>query len=410
MTTKAEARAANAQTAADVTLAETETKNAIAALDTVGRALALVMTDLQSAKGHIVQTDEAIAGIPDPAPLPPVRKTVKDWGARGDGKTDDTAAFQAAADAGDVYAKDDGSVYLINAVRSVLFRKDKSTVQLAPSVTLKAIPNSAGRYYIFDVDASDCVIDCGGALFLGDRDQHTYAPGSTHEHGYCVFVGGNRNKLRHVRPEKATGDGVGVSGDDHEIGPGVICNWNRRQGLSAFRSKNLWIHDSEFSNTGNPSGTDPAGLIGPFCGIDVEPDAGSATGIRIERVIAANNQRSGIIFWVRSEVAGTLEATLTECKISGSSNAIWAKDEAVRATTITLKLFRNELQWTTGAGAKIDQGASAVIGDSTQANENTFIQKDGSRPDLLHKTGKVTNYDIQNPAGGKVAIGVNSYK
>ena len=79
------------------------------------------------------------------APKAPLVVNVKDKGAKGDGKTDDTASIQAAIDAvagtGGTVLVPDG-VYLIDATaKPRLSLKDDMTLKLADGATLKAIPN-----------------------------------------------------------------------------------------------------------------------------------------------------------------------------------------------------------------------------------------------------------------------------
>lgn len=374
-------------------------------------ALVAATNDIQAAKASSGATTLAIkASIIPPEPPQPVIKDVKFYGAKLDGVTDDTAAFQAAADTGSIIVVGPGKVRL-NVVKQVKVTKDKTIIRMTSDLEFITDANNAQRYYFFNVTASDCDIDCGGAQFIGDRFQHTYGNG-THEWGYGFFIGGARNKLRNVGISNCTGDGVGVTGPDHEIGPGVVCKKNRRQGLSAFRSANLWIHDSEFSETGNAGKPDPSGLIGPFCGIDVEPDKGVATGIRIERNTLANNQKSGIIFWVRSDLTDVkLDGVILDNNISGSPNGIWAMDEAVRAATINLVIQRNRIHWTSGSGTRIDQGVVATVGGDAQADANIYTTRT-DRPDVMRngKQGSPYAYDIAQKSTGKATVKWNGYQ
>ena len=329
-------------------------------------------------------------------PVPPVVKTVRDYRQAGD--ADDTAAFQRAANSGSVIVP--AGEYLIDAAKRITITLDKTVVRMEAGVVLRAKPNSAARYYIMDVEASDCDIDCGGAEFYGDRLKHNFTAGSSHEWGYGIFMGGARNKLRNVKVYECTGDGIGVTGPGHEI-TGVVAKRNRRNGLSAFRSAGLWVHDCEFSETGFL--TDATGLPGPFAGIDVEPDKGAATGIRIERVKCSRNQKAGIAFWVRDEVTDSkLEGVVSDCVIDGSPNAIWGCDEAVRAPTIAITVLRNRLTFNSGAAVKADQGSRFVVGDANVANANTIDSATGSRTTAL-------TYGIQEKRGGVATKGQNTF-
>lgn len=379
-------------------------EQAIAETATLVSALSLQNDDLSAAnvalQATVAERDATIAELKaklEPVPSPaPVVKDVRYYGAKGDGVTDDTAAFQVAANSGSLIVPD--GVYLIDTVKRVNVNLDKTVVRMTAGVTLRAKANNQSRYYLLDVNASDCDIDCGGAEFYGDRLKHTFTAGSWHEHGYGIFLGGARNKLRNVKVYECTGDGIGITGTDHEVS-GVECKRNRRNGLSAFRSANLWIHDSEFSETGYL--TDSTGLPGPFAGIDVEPDNGNAN-VKIERVKCFKNQKSGIVMWVRDEVASVLNVAISDCDINGSPNAIWGKDEAVRAATINCSVMRCRLSFGSGAAVKADQGSRFVVGDANLANANTIDSATGTK-------ATAERYGIQTPSGGVAVRGENTY-
>jgi hypothetical protein len=367
-------------------------------VDSLGDANVALQAELDTARATIAAQAETIAELKAKLPQDnPAPKTVKDFGAKGDGITDDTAAFQLAVNSGSLIVPPGD--YLIDAVKRVSVNLNGTVVRMEAGVKLRAKPNASSRYYLLDVNASDCDIDCGGAEFYGDRLKHTFTAGSWHEHGYGVFVGGARNKVRNFSVYECTGDGVGVTGEGHEIS-GVVCKRNRRNGLSAFRTANLWIHDCEFSETGFL--TDSTGLPGPFAGIDVEPDNGNATGIRIERIKALKNQKAAIALWVRDEVDSQLQVAITDSELGGSPNGIWGCDEAVRAPTIAATILRNKITFTSGAGVKADRGTRFTVGDSDPANANTIDSASGSRSTAV-------SYGIQERNGGVAVKGVTTY-
>jgi polygalacturonase len=91
---------------------------------------------------------EARAGAPESCAPPPVSDlvvNVKDKGAVGDGRTDDSAAIQAAIDAvagtkGTVLVPD--GVYLVETVGKTRVKLGSDmTLKLAQGAVLKAIPN-----------------------------------------------------------------------------------------------------------------------------------------------------------------------------------------------------------------------------------------------------------------------------
>ena len=100
---------------------------------------------------------QAHAGAPEncaPPPVSDVVVNVKDKGAVGDGRTDDSAAIQTAIDAvagtrGAVLVPD--GVYMVNAVEKNLRLKSDMTFKLADGAVLKAIPNDATHYAILTI-------------------------------------------------------------------------------------------------------------------------------------------------------------------------------------------------------------------------------------------------------------------
>jgi polygalacturonase len=99
---------------------------------------------------------------------------VKDKGAAGDGRTDDTAAIQAAIDAvaatGGTALVPDG-VYMVSAVENNLKLKSDMTLKLAGGAVLKAIPNDATHYAILTISGVSNVWVTGGTL-EGERSEH----------------------------------------------------------------------------------------------------------------------------------------------------------------------------------------------------------------------------------------------
>ena len=88
-------------------------------------------------------------------PTSPLVVNVRQKGAKGDGRTDDTAALQAALDkvagTGGTVLVPDG-VYMVDAAseRRLKIRND-TTLKLSPGATIKAIPNGAQSYALLTV-------------------------------------------------------------------------------------------------------------------------------------------------------------------------------------------------------------------------------------------------------------------
>jgi polygalacturonase len=245
---------------------------------------------------------------------------VRRFGARGDGRNDDTRALQDAIDAVrgggivDVPAGD----YLIDALRNPLLKggvllHSGVHLRMAKGARLRAIANDAERSYILVLQDVSNVRISGGEI-IGDRDRHT-GRGGEWGHGIALR-GASRTVIDGTRVSKCWGDGISIGSakvggrtnlsTDIEI-VRVSCFGNRRQGLTIGRSRGVYVHDSEFSDT---AGTPPA------AGIDIEPDGPqTASDVRIERCVMRRNRGPGIQIWKLAS-----DITIRDCTIEDNRN------------------------------------------------------------------------------------------
>lgn len=239
---------------------------------------------------------------------------VREFGARGDGSRDDTAAFQRAVDAlpasGGTIRVPSGR-YLIDPLRSIRLRS-RQHLSLAADARLLAIPNAAERAYVVLVQGVSDVEISGGRI-VGERDLHRGRGG---EWGHGIMVrGAERVTVRDIHISRCWGDGISIGAIDVKGGPPVSssdvtiarvsCAGNRRQGLTIGRSRRVRVHDCEFSGTAGTA---------PQAGIDVEPDAGAGTAdVRIERCRIHGNRGPGIQLWKRVR-----EVVIADCVIENN--------------------------------------------------------------------------------------------
>jgi len=224
------------------------------------------------------------------APTSPLVVDVKDKGAKGDGRTDDTAAIQSAIDkvagtGGTVFVPD--GRYMVDAVAGKhLTLKSDMTFKLSTGATLKAIPNSADNSAILTIERVSNVTVVGGTL-EGEREEHLSKSG---EWGMGIRIdrGAKHITVSGVTAKKMWGDGFFVHGVKDVSFCSVIADRNRRQGLSVIEVDGLLVTNSVFSNT---HGTRPS------AGIDLEPDDAQQqiNNVRIENSKFLNNVGAGIM-------------------------------------------------------------------------------------------------------------------
>ena len=215
---------------------------------------------------------------------------VKDKGAKGDGKNDDTSAIQAAID--EVKGKT-GTVlvpkgtYMIDAAgKQRLELGDDMTLKLEDGAVLKVIPNDAEKYRLLTLSGVSNVWVLGGT-FEGDRERHNGKSGEW-GHGIRIGKGAKNVTISNVVAKKMWGDGFYVQDAEDVRFCGVTADANRRQGLSVIQVDGLLVLNSVFKNT---RGTRPS------AGIDFEPDRveQKITNVRIVGSKFLDNAGAGIL-------------------------------------------------------------------------------------------------------------------
>ena len=262
------------------------------------------------------------------------RLNVKNYGAMGDNKTDDTVAFQKTVDAaksGDTVYVPAGN-YMIDAIKSV---KLKSNIQfeMYHTAILKVIPNDATHYFLLKVYNCKNVKIKKGTL-QGDRQKHTptvhpkWTPNVAFnrygEWGLGLDIRGSQDiTVSNVTSRDMWGDGFYVDHKGSTRSKNIKFDYctglnNRRQGLSVIDVNGLEVRNSEFSTT---HGTKPAD------GIDLEVDKPHATygkGI-IENVLIVdckfrNNQGAGVEIAVKKGIGRNIR--VARCQFSGNNKSI----------------------------------------------------------------------------------------
>ena len=185
---------------------------------------------------------------------------VKQFGAKGDGSTDDTLAIQTAVDnCSNVYVPN--GTYMVDADTHINLRTG-SKFTLNNDATLKAITNNLNTYTILLVE--DCTdVEISGGTIEGDRNTHT---GSTGEWGHCIRLWGTSNHIyiHDINLINAWGDGIDCDITGSVVTARVHVNNARRNGYSITKADSFISNDDIIENT---HGTNPQ------CGVDIEPNA-----------------------------------------------------------------------------------------------------------------------------------------
>lgn len=176
-----------------------------------------------------------------------------------------------------------------------LSMSSNSSLQLKS--TLALVPIDYAKYNIILIENKENVSVTGGSL-VGDVGNHRYIDGTTSEWGMGISILNSRNvTVSDINISGCIGDGIYISGgNESSVGiyekasknvtiTNVICDGNRRQGLSIIHVDGLTVKDCSFINTGQIESTPPS------AGIDIEPNSTmSVRNVLIENCTIINNK------------------------------------------------------------------------------------------------------------------------
>lgn len=248
--------------------------------------LPLLMTTGPTLAQDLPGRGRQAAGCAAP-PGSPLKVDVRDRGAVGDGRHDDTDALQAAIDevggTGGTVQVPEG-VYLVDALRSVHLRSHM-TLKMADGAVLRAIPNDQGHSAVLLLQSVADVNIVGGVI-EGERAGHL---GSDGEWGMGLSIlASQRVAVDGVTARDCWGDGfyIGDAGSRDITVCRVLADHNRRQGMSITQGKRLVVRDSVFQRT---AGTEPE------AGLDIEPDRGDTVDdVQVLRNVFRDNAGGGL--------------------------------------------------------------------------------------------------------------------
>jgi len=348
-------------------------------------------------------TVQAVQGGCAPAPTSPLVVSVKTYGAKGDGVTDDTAAIQAAievvAGTGGTLLVPDGT-YMINAILNSnkgLILRSNMTFRMSSGAVLKAITNSSPGYAILYLPRVTNVNVIGGTL-EGDRSTHT---GTLGESGMGITVATSQNVyIEGVTAKECWGDGFYIGGTNctNITLCNVVADHNRRQGLSVVYADGVIVRNSTFKNT--------QGTL-PEAGIDIEPNAGeTVANMQILGCTFLNNSGGGIqngvaignrgISFIRNVVIdGNVMVGNGFNAANGQTGGGGIEISNTAGHRVTNNVMRDNKNW----GLRMRDEA-----DDTTVTGNTIT---GTQGDGIYLDPTITNYTITgNTVTGNTRYGI----
>ena len=325
---------------------------------------------------------------------------VKNFGAIGDGITDDTLAIKEATN----YINENGSIlyfplgtYYVNVSNNeesiMHIESDKKIIIDFFCSTILLKENQYSSYNI--INANNCSsVELRNGFLVGDRKNHDYTTtSSTHEFGYGIFFNQTLSgEAFNMDISDMTGDAI-INKNGESTGTITINQSDlhhcRRQGISILDSDIVIIKNTNIHHIGtfdNIKGT------APMTGIDIEPASGTNTvnSILIDGVTIKDTTSFGIIN-VRDDI-GSIEisnsdiddANLTNTNIKDSNlkynktSGIILDGGKIENTNIkliipkqTLKLDKSIINNCIIEGPENDI-AGRVLASNTQVNNTKF--------------------------------------
>lgn len=322
---------------------------------------------------------------------------VRELGARGDGKTNDTYALQQAIDGhDDVYIPD--GIYMIDGSIGLRPRSNQ-TIRLSDHAVLKIMPNSPFYFLFYISDISNTTIE-GGSI-IGDRYAHT---GADDGGGTGVYIKTNNKNItiKNMKIKEFWGDGINIGGDNFSEDirlESVISSDNYEQGLLISNARNIIIEDSLFEHSNGR---------GSQAGIYIEPKTGMMVkNISILNTWSVNNVGNGVT--IRG-INGEVEGVKIVNSYSGANNSGISLDTSKNITIKNTEFSYNSRDGLTFVRDIIRADLSEVTSSFNGLRGVSLVvteQKTGTR-DINFKNSVFSNNSKRVP-GDNDGVRIDNY-
>lgn len=292
------------------------------------------------------------------------------FGTKGDGVTENTAAFQAALDAAagkTLYIpKQHGPFYLTGQ----LFVASNTTIELENGTIIQAVDTlsrTAPYERLLRLKMVENVVIRGNGATLR-MNKAAYTSG---EQAHCVDISGSRDVvIENLNCNDSGGDGFYVGVYEVTAGHGPCrdiilrdcsADNNRRQGLSVISVDGLLVENCRFTNTNGTA---------PESGVDLEPNGQSEPlrRIRFMNCLAKGNAGSGFLTALLkpTRLSPLIDVTFEGCTTRGNLYGFVINSA--------------------GEGAKAPQGEIRMIGCTAEEAQSAGFWDIANSSDSLRRT------------------------
>lgn len=247
---------------------------------------------------------------------------VKQFGAKGDGVTDDTTQIQNAIDKCNIL-NFDNSVYLTTGLNL-----KSNSIIIFNNTSLKMKPNNLTTYGVLKINNIENINIYGFVKLIGDYLEHT---GETGEFGHALSIIGSSNvNIENVQCSYGWGDGCYIGPTDDLLNNPIniiinnlVCHHNRRNGLSITSGSKIIINNLLTYNNG---GTSPNG------GFVIEPyNANNVIDVTINNIYSYSNGKTGTGYqaFISNAYTDNYNVKIGTLKLDGVLSVTISKEKSI---------------------------------------------------------------------------------